>query len=204
MQEAAGVNILIPHKSLESCPIHFAWALHIVHSYQVFRTWEWTQHWLPRSQLDLWVEVFFPTQYTLRHLTLSSSRAFGSTVLAAPSSSLVWLPAVSLSVPKEARVTTRHHGRRGRGRGWGNIKGSLWAQGENMEALACFLLFQILTETRIVLKKMQKLQALLQVVAAVAAVTPRGHTEAAGVYVVGGHDCAWKRRRQGSCPPVLT
>lgn len=59
-----------------------------------------------------------------------------------------------------------------------------------MEALACFLLFQILTETRIVLKKMQKLQALLQVVAAVAAVTPRGHTEAAGVYVVGGHDCA--------------
>lgn len=72
-----------------------------------------------------------------------------------------------------------------------------------MDALACFLLFQILTETRIVLKKIQKLQALFQVVAAVAAVTPRGHTEAAGVYVVGGHDCALKRKTQGMLPSCV-
>lgn len=52
------------------------------------------------------------------------------------------------------------------------------------------LIFKKLTETCIVLKKIQKLQALLQIVATVTAVTPRGHTEAAGVYVVGGHDRA--------------
>lgn len=46
-----------------------------------------------------------------------------------------------------------------------------------------------LTETRIVLEEIQKLQALFQVVPTVAAVTPRGHTEATGIYVVGGHDC---------------
>lgn len=46
-----------------------------------------------------------------------------------------------------------------------------------------------LTETRIVLKEIQKLQALFQVVPTVAAVAPRGHTEATGIYVVGGHDC---------------
>lgn len=47
-----------------------------------------------------------------------------------------------------------------------------------------------LTETRIVLEEVQEFEALLQVIATVAAVAPRGHTEAAGVHVVGGHDCA--------------
>lgn len=47
-----------------------------------------------------------------------------------------------------------------------------------------------LTETRIVLKKIQKLQAIFQVIATVAAIAPRRHTEAAGVYVVRSHDCA--------------
>lgn len=58
-----------------------------------------------------------------------------------------------------------------------------------MNALAC-LFFSELTETRIVLKEIQELQTLFQVISTVVAVTPRGHTETAGVYVVGGHDCA--------------
>lgn len=55
-------------------------------------------------------------------------------------------------------------------------------------ALVSYVLNE-LTETRIVLEEIQKLQALFQVVPTVAAVTPRGHTEATGIYVVGGHDC---------------
>ena len=47
-----------------------------------------------------------------------------------------------------------------------------------------------LTKTRIVLEEIQKLGALLQVVPTVAAVAPGGHAEAAGVYVVRGHDGA--------------
>lgn len=54
-----------------------------------------------------------------------------------------------------------------------------------------------LTKTRIVLEEIQELQALFQVIPTVAAVTPRGHAEAAGVYVVGGHDCTWKSIKQG-------
>jgi hypothetical protein len=60
-----------------------------------------------------------------------------------------------------------------------------------------------LTETRIVLKKIQKLQAIFQVIATVAAIAPRRHTEAAGVYVVRSHDCAWKRKRQGMLPSYV-
>lgn len=46
-----------------------------------------------------------------------------------------------------------------------------------------------LTKTCVVLEEIQKFQAFLQVVSTVGAVTPGGHAEATGVYVVGGHDC---------------
>lgn len=47
-------------------------------------------------------------------------------------------------------------------------------------------------ETSIVLEEVQKFQAFFYIVPTVAAVTPWGHAEAAGVYVVGGHDCTNK------------
>lgn len=57
------------------------------------------------------------------------------------------------------------------------------------ENVCVFLIFFKLTKTCIVLEEIQKFRALFQVIPTVAAVTPRGHAEATGVYVVGGHDC---------------
>lgn len=73
------------------------------------------------------------------------------------------------------------------GGGSGGLNWEGWLPHSHIGAIAKSL--NCIFETRIVLEEIQKLQAFFQVVPTVAAVTPRGHTEATGIYVVGGHDC---------------
>lgn len=76
------------------------------------------------------------------------------------------------------------------GGGSGGLNREGWLPHSHIRAIAKGL--NCIFKTCIVLEEIQKFQALLQVIPAIAAVAPRGHTEAARVYVVGGHDCANK------------
>lgn len=74
----------------------------------------------------------------------------------------------------------------GGGGGSGGLNSEGWLPHSHVGAIAKSL--NCIFKTRIVLEEIQELQALFQVIPTVTAVTPRGHAEATGVYVVGGHD----------------
>lgn len=76
--------------------------------------------------------------------------------------------------------------------GSGGLNWEGWLPHSHIGAIAKGL--NCIFKTGIVLEEIQKLRAFLQVISAVVTVTPGGHTEAAGVYVVGGHDGANKPR----------
>lgn len=123
-------------------------------------------------------------------------------LLAAPSSSLVLFPAASLhGVAKRHLIHHQGSGKQGtrkrEGRQIQEIRSYNLSSGRKACLYARFwFFFKKLTKTRIVLEEIQELQALFQVIPTVTAVTPRGHAEATGVYVVGGHDGTWKSKNK--------
>lgn len=78
------------------------------------------------------------------------------------------------------------------GGGSGGLNWEGWLPHSHIRAIAKGL--NCIFKTCVVLEEIQKFQAFLQVVSTVVAVTPGGHAEATGVYVVGGHDCTNKPR----------
>lgn len=107
---------------------------------------------------------------------------------------VVWPRAAGFTISVQEKATERERERKGRHE---KHEGTAWTQRRKRVCVfASFFFFFKLTKTSIVLEEVQKFRALFHIIPTVAAVTPRGHAEATGVYVVGRHDCTWKSKNK--------